>query len=154
MAPGRGDTPVRQAVATGLSRWLDEALWGMRPAAPTCPEPPSTCTSPPGCLPRAACCPLCSRPPSTNGLTALGTAISPPEPHTKRGRYTIMATGLTGGLTKPYKGIRPAALTRPELPTHAPVPLNAAQSSSLHSLPRVFPNLSPVCWKRVWRFWA
>ena len=34
----------------------------------------------------------------------------------------IMTTGLAGGLTKPCKGIRPAALTRPELPTHAPVP--------------------------------
>ena len=30
----------------------------------------------------------------------------------------IMTTGLAGGLTKPYKGIRPAALTRSEsLPT-------------------------------------
>ena len=61
----------------------------------------------------------------------------------------IMTTGLAGGLTKPCKGIRPAALTRPGLPTHAPVPLDAAQSSSLRSLPQVFLNSSPVCWKRV-----
>lgn len=34
---------------------------------------------------------------------------------------TIMTTGLAGGLTKPYKGIRPAALTRSEnLPTASP----------------------------------
>ena len=63
--------------------------------------------------------------------------------------WAIMATGLAGGLTKPCKGIRPAALTRPELPTHAPVPLDATQSSSLRSLPQVFLNSSPVCWKRV-----
>ena len=32
---------------------------------------------------------------------------------------TIMTTGLAGGLTKPYKGIRPAALTRSESPPTA-----------------------------------
>ena len=31
----------------------------------------------------------------------------------------IMTTGLAGGLTKPYKGIRPAALTRHESPPTA-----------------------------------
>jgi hypothetical protein len=31
----------------------------------------------------------------------------------------IMTTGLAGGLTKPYKGIRPAALTRSESPPTA-----------------------------------
>ena len=31
-----------------------------------------------------------------------------------------MATGLAGGLTKPYKGMGPAAPTRPGLPAHAP----------------------------------
>ena len=36
-------------------------------------------------------------------------------------RRAIMTTGLAGGLTKPYKGMRPAALTRSEsLPTASP----------------------------------
>ena len=52
----------------------------------------------------------------------------------------IMATGLAGGLTKPYKGIRPAAPMRPGLPAHAPVPLDAAQSSPL---PQFFLNTPP-----------
>ena len=43
----------------------------------------------------------------------------------------IMATGLAGGLTKPYKGMGPAAPTRPGLPAHVPVPLDAAQSIPL-----------------------
>lgn len=32
-----------------------------------------------------------------------------------------MTTYLAGGLTKPYKGIRPAALTRSEFPPFAPL---------------------------------
>ena len=33
--------------------------------------------------------------------------------------FAIMTTGLAGGLIKPYKGIRPAALTRSESPPTA-----------------------------------
>ena len=56
-----------------------------------------------------------------------------------------MTTGLVGGLTKPYKGMRPAALTRSELPTLALVPLDAAQSSSLPALRHVPLGTLPVC---------
>ena len=50
----------------------------------------------------------------------------------------IMATGLAGGLTKPYKGMEPAAPTRPGLPAHAPIPLDAAQSSPFPLCPQFF----------------
>ena len=43
------------------------------------------------------------------------------------------------------QGMIPAALTRSELPPHAPVPLDAAQSSSLSPLPHVSLSASPVC---------
>ena len=49
--------------------------------------------------------------------------LSPNTPHTPRLSHPakIMTTGLAGGLTKPYKGMRPAALTRSEsLPTASP----------------------------------
>ena len=39
--------------------------------------------------------------------------------HTLTEMWVIMTTGLAGGLTKPYKGIRPAALTRSESPPTA-----------------------------------
>ena len=44
-------------------------------------------------------------------------------------------------LTKPYKGMGPAVPTRPGLPAHAPVPLDAAQRSPL---PQFFLNMSPL----------
>ena len=74
-----------------------------------------------------------------------GECVSPGNMHKSaactQGRgAAIMATSLAGGLTEPYKGMGPAAPTRPGLPSHAPVPLEAAQSSPL---PQFFLDTSP-----------
>ena len=70
-----------------------------------------------------------------------GECVSPGNMHKSaactQGRgAAIMATGLAGGLTEPYKGMGPAAPTRPGLPAHAPIPLEAAQSGPFPPLPQ------------------
>ncbi|MFR9258955.1 MAG: hypothetical protein ACLVMH_08685 [Christensenellales bacterium] len=46
----------------------------------------------------------------------------------------IMTTGLAGGLTKPCKGILPAALTRIEDPPTAPLSLAAPKGAVFYAL--------------------
>ena len=53
----------------------------------------------------------------------------------------IMTTGLAGGLTKPCKGILPAALTRIEDPPTAPLSLAAPKGAVFYAL---FYQLRPL----------
>ena len=56
-------------------------------------------------------------------------------------KYAIMTTGLAGGLTKPCKGILPAALTRIEDPPTAPLSLAAPKGAVFYAL---FYQLRPL----------
>ncbi|MFR8439241.1 MAG: hypothetical protein ACLVCR_08355, partial [Lachnospiraceae bacterium] len=56
-------------------------------------------------------------------------------------RNAIMTTGLAGGLTKPCKGILPAALTRIEDPPTAPLSLAAPKGAVFYAL---FYQLRPL----------
>ena len=55
--------------------------------------------------------------------------------------FKIMTTGLAGGLTKPCKGILPAALTRIEDPPTAPLSLAAPKGAVFYAL---FYQLRPL----------
>ena len=62
---------------------------------------------------------------------------------------------VSTGFDKPYKGKRPAALTRSESLTHAPVPSGrCSEPPAALFAAGVSLNMFPVCRKRVERFRA